>query len=187
MVSLPRDYATSGKTYPVLYALDGWHFPLLAFIQNNSTSLTRRMPPVIVVVIGHGHPPNLNEVREQDFLGPMSQPKGISGHAERFLEFIENELIPFIDRQYRTMASDRSLLGHSYGGGFAIYALAERPSLFQRIVCVALRSRQRATDCLMFSASVFRNCLRRLCSIYRSELMEISLTKPLGSRFSLTR
>jgi enterochelin esterase-like enzyme len=63
MVSLPRDYDTSGKTYPVLYALDGWHFPLLAFLQNNSTSSTRRLPPVIMVVIGHGHPPNLNEVR----------------------------------------------------------------------------------------------------------------------------
>ena len=79
MVSLPRDYDASGKTYPVLYALDGWHFPLLTFIQNNSTSLTRRMPPVIIVVIGHGHPPNLNEVREQDFLGPTSQPKGPCG------------------------------------------------------------------------------------------------------------
>ena len=137
MVSLPRDYDALGKAYPVLYALDGWHFPFLNFMQNNSTSLTRRMPPVIIVVIGHGHPPKLNEVREQDFLGPTSQPKGTSGHAEKFLEFLETELIPFIDRQYRTVSSDRALLGHSYGGGFAIYALAERPTLFQRIVCVS--------------------------------------------------
>src|SRR5262245_3815171 len=130
MVSLPADYEASGKKYPVLYALDGWHFPLLAFIQRNSI-YTKRMPPVIVVVIGHGHPPDLNAVREQDFLGPISQPKdasnekadslggkqdsptsqmkGISGHAERFLTFLEGELIPFIELQYRTIPSDRAL------------------------------------------------------------------------------
>src|SRR5262245_2997468 len=44
MISLPGDYETSGKKYPVLYALDGWHFPLLAFIQRNSL-YTRRLPP----------------------------------------------------------------------------------------------------------------------------------------------
>jgi len=136
MVSVPDDYETSGKPYPVLYVLDGWHFPLLAFIQHNSI-YSKRMPPVIMVVIGHGHPPNLNYVREQDFLGPTSQPKGTSGHAERFLAFLEGELIPFIERQYRTIPSDRALLGHSYGGAFAIYTLSERPELFQRIVCVS--------------------------------------------------
>jgi predicted alpha/beta superfamily hydrolase len=138
MVSVPVGYEKSDTKYPVLYALDGWHFPLLAFIQQNSAySSTKRMPPVIIVVIGHGKQPNLNELREQDFLGPTVEPKGISGHAERFLTFIEGELIPFIDGRYRTVPSDRALLGHSYGGAFAIYALAERPALFQRIVCVS--------------------------------------------------
>jgi hypothetical protein len=33
--------------------------------------------------------------------------------------------------------SDRGLLGHSYGGLFAIYALEQRPALFQRIVAAS--------------------------------------------------
>lgn len=35
LVSLPADYAKSDQSYPVLYVLDGWHFPLMAFMQNN--------------------------------------------------------------------------------------------------------------------------------------------------------
>ena len=188
MVSLPGDYETSGKKYPVLYALDGWHFPLLAFIQRNSI-YTRRMPPVIVVVIGHGHPPDLNGVREQDFLGPISQPKdaskekadslggkqaptsqskGISGHAELFLTFLEGELIPFIDGQYRTVPSDRALLGHSYGGGFAIYALAERPTLFQRIVCVS-------PSFASTRATVFNSLLERLERLPAPVVLDLSV------------
>jgi len=43
------------------------------------------------------------------------------------------ELIPFVDRTWCTMLTDRRLLSHSYGGLFAIYAL-ERTALFQRVV-----------------------------------------------------
>src|SRR5262249_50611821 len=189
MVSLPNNYETSGKRYPVLYVLDGWHFPLVAFIQRNSI-YTRRMPPVIVVVIGHGHPSNLSAVREQDFLGPISQPKGaskekadslggkenssssqpkgVSGHAERFLAFLEGELIPFIERQYNTVPSDRALLGHSYGGGFAIYALAERPTLFQRIVCVS-------PSFASTRATVFNSLIERLENLPSLVVLDLSV------------
>jgi predicted alpha/beta superfamily hydrolase len=54
-----------------------------------------------------------------------------------FLEFLEHELIPFIDRTYRTNITDRGLLGHSLGGEFALYALEQRPGLFQRIIAAS--------------------------------------------------
>jgi hypothetical protein len=37
LVSLPSGYATSGQSYPVLYILDGWHFPLMTFLQNKTS------------------------------------------------------------------------------------------------------------------------------------------------------
>jgi hypothetical protein len=44
LVSLPAGYATSGRSYPVRYILDGWHFPLMTFLQNNNL-YSKRMPP----------------------------------------------------------------------------------------------------------------------------------------------
>src|ERR1700690_2314992 len=83
-----------------------------------------------------------------------------------FLDFLEHEVIPFVDRTYRTIPSDRGLLGHSYGGLFAIYALEQRPALFQRIVAAspALSWDNR----LLFSAA--RQKLRALPSPVRLDL-----------------
>ena len=131
-VSLPEDYATSGKSYPVLYVLDGWHFPLMAFLQNNNI-YSERMPPVIMVNIGHGQGVNPMPLRARDFTPTNMSDWPTSGGAAAFLEFLERDIIPLIERTYRTNPADRGLLGHSMGGLFALYALEERPGLFQRI------------------------------------------------------
>jgi enterochelin esterase-like enzyme len=54
LVSLPGGYAKSGQSYPVLYVLDGWHFPLMAFIQQNNV-YSKRMRPVIIVNVSWPH------------------------------------------------------------------------------------------------------------------------------------
>ena len=135
LVSLPDDYASSGKSYPVLYVLDGWHFPLMAFIQENNT-YAKKMPPFIIVNISHGDVGYLT-LRARDFTPTKTDREKVSGGATAFLDFLEHELIPFIDHTYRTVPTDRGLLGHSYGGLFALYALEQRPTLFQRIVAAS--------------------------------------------------
>lgn len=136
LVSLPGDYATSGKRYPVLYVLDGWHFPLMAFLQDNNV-YSERMPPVIIVNVSQGSSGNVMALRAQDFTPTKTDQEAGSGGAAVFLDFLEHEVIPFVDRTYQTVPSDRGLLGHSYGGLFAIYCLEERPALFQRIVAAS--------------------------------------------------
>lgn len=135
-VSLPEGYATSGKSYPVLYVLDGWHFPLMAFFQNNNI-YSGRMPPVIMVNIGHGQGINPMPLRARDFTPAKSPDWPTAGGAAAFLDFLEHDIIPLVERSYRTIPSDRGLLGHSMGGLFALYALEERPALFQRIVAAS--------------------------------------------------
>jgi predicted alpha/beta superfamily hydrolase len=136
LVSLPDDYSTSGQRYPVLYILDGWHFPLMEFLQKNNI-YSKRMRPVIMVNVSYGSTPDVMALRARDFTPTKTSREPNSGGAKAFLDFLENELIPFVDRTYRTIPSDRGLLGHSYGGLFAIYALEQRPALFQRIVAAS--------------------------------------------------
>ena len=57
-----------------------------------------------------------------------------SGGGLDFLRFISDELVPFIDGQYRTVATDRGLDGFSLGGLFVLNAMLDRPNLFQRYI-----------------------------------------------------
>jgi predicted alpha/beta superfamily hydrolase len=136
LVSLPNGYAKSSQSYPVLYVLDGWHFPLMAFLQENNL-YSKRMPPVIIVNVSQGSTPDVMARRARDFTPTKTSEEADSGGAAAFLDFLERELIPFVDRTYRTIPSDRGLLGHSYGGLFAIYVLEQHPALFQRIVAAS--------------------------------------------------
>src|SRR5690606_31756899 len=122
LVYTPPGYDAGDQRYPVIYLLDGdAHFHhatgVAAFL-----AAQNRMPPAIVVGIA-------NTDRSRD-LTPTRQPQPpTSGGADRFLEFLASELIPRIERDYRT-APLRILVGHSFGGLFAVHALISRPELF---------------------------------------------------------
>jgi predicted alpha/beta superfamily hydrolase len=132
LISLPADYRSSEKRYPVLYVLDGWHFPLMSFLQDNNR-FSGRMPPLVIVTISHGAG-NVMALRARDFTPSRVERTPGSGGADAFLEFLERQVIPMIDATYRTDPADRALVGHSFGGLFALYVLEQRPALFQRIV-----------------------------------------------------
>jgi predicted alpha/beta superfamily hydrolase len=59
-----------------------------------------------------------------------------SGGADRFLQFVETELVPWVEARYRTEPF-RLFAGHSFGGLFAVHALASRPGLFNAIIAVS--------------------------------------------------
>ena len=163
-ISLPENYRTSKQSYPVFYVLDGWHFPLMAFIRNNNI-YSQRMAPVIMVNIGHSPAKDAMTLRTRDFTPDRITEFPTSGGAPAFLDFLERELIPFIDRTYRTNTSDRGLLGHSLGGTFALYALEQRPALFQRIVAA---SPAMPLDSVIFTGA--RRALRTLPASVRLDL-----------------
>jgi predicted alpha/beta superfamily hydrolase len=58
--------------------------------------------------------------------------RGQPGEAPTFLRVLQEEIVPMIDRTYRT-TGDRGLFGHSNGGFFAAYAMFAAPGFFRRI------------------------------------------------------
>jgi len=108
----------------------------MAFLQNNNL-YSGRMGPVIIVTLNEGTGAQAMPLRARDFTPTKTPQEVTSGGAAAFLDFLEHEVIPFIDRTYRTIPSDRGLLAHSYGGLFAIYTLEQRPALFRRIVAAS--------------------------------------------------
>lgn len=62
---------------------------------------------------------------------PGASPDSVSN---LFLDALTQEIIPFIDANYRTIPSDRCLQGYSSGGFFVLYVLFQQPDAFQRYI-----------------------------------------------------
>jgi predicted alpha/beta superfamily hydrolase len=54
--------------------------------------------------------------------------------APEFIQFLREELFPFIDQRYPTIPTDRAYAGHSMGAGFGLHVLFSGAALFNRYV-----------------------------------------------------
>ncbi len=133
LVRTPPGYDKNNERFPVLYMTDGASHlghtaATIDFLARNG-----RMPEMIVVAI-------TNTDRDRD-LTPSKEVKGgnsqpVGGGADKFLQFIETELIPKVEQSYRTQPY-RLFAGHSYGGLLAVHALVTRPELFNVYIAVS--------------------------------------------------
>lgn len=136
-VMLPPGYDDAPeKTYPVAYVLDGdYGFSFVAH-SGYFHMIGGDLPPMIIIGIGW-HIQSFDDWnlrRNRDFVPePIDMLPG-SGGAANFLSFIDTELIPFVNANYRIDPTNQTLVGASGGGFFVLYALLQRPGLFRGIV-----------------------------------------------------
>ncbi len=124
-VYLPESYAwAKDRTYPVLYLLDGQSQFLHTAAAVDFLAANGEIPEMIVVGLD-------STVRIRDFT-PTDWPEMWvgGGGAPHFKRFLSTELIPTIERAYRTDGF-RVISGPSAGGLFALYCLTAEPSLFR--------------------------------------------------------
>lgn len=132
-IRLPDGYEQdSGKRYPVIYSLDGqWDFKMLDSICGGLV-YDKFMPEVIIVGITYsGENTDYGELRAKDYTPVRDLYFGGAGDGPKFLAFLKEQLIPFIESTYRADPSQRVLMGSSFGGTFTLYALFSDPNLFQ--------------------------------------------------------
>ena len=60
-----------------------------------------------------------------------------SGDAPKFFAFLKEQLLPFIEANYRVDPSQRALMGSSFGGTFTLYAMFTEPTLFSGYVAAS--------------------------------------------------
>ncbi len=140
LIRLPKDYALSEKNYPVLFVLDAEFFfqqavSTVEFLSELEYINVQPIPQMIIVGI-------VNVDRNRDYTPTYApeQPGGLryptSGKAERFLEFLNTELFPFIDSNYRT-GSFRVLSGWSFGGLLTVYTYFEHNHFFSAYLAIS--------------------------------------------------
>ena len=130
-VSLPDNY-DSTKNYPVLYLLDAeWRFDITRSLVRE-LAINDRCPQHIIIGIPQIDWPHrlmnltftdskINAHNEPDTINPMA-PKESSGGGDKFLHFLETEVMSFANTRYSTNGFN-VLMGHSLSGYFAAYTM----------------------------------------------------------------
>lgn len=125
----PPNYATSKQSFPVLYMPDGGLKEDFPHIANTLSELisTNQIPPHILVGIE-------NTQRQRDLTGPTEvehdkEIAPISEGSEQFRAFINDELIPEINKRYRT-TDEKGIIGESLAGLFVIETFLVKPEIF---------------------------------------------------------
>ncbi|GAA5023828.1 esterase [Marivirga lumbricoides] len=138
-IYLPLSYLTDiSKTYPVIYLLDGSRdedfIHISGIVQFGSFSWIDMVPESIVVGIENVDRkrdftyPSLNKLDQKEF--------PTSGGSKKFISFLESELQPYINSNYRT-ATGKTLIGQSLGGLLATEILFKKPELFDNYIIVS--------------------------------------------------
>lgn len=124
--------------YPVIYLLDGSadedFIHVAGIVQFNTFSWINRIPKSILVGIA-------TVDRRRDFTYPTTiaddkKKYPTTGGSQKFIQFIEEELQPYIQQKYKGNQS-KMLVGQSLGGLLATEILLKKPQLFDKYVIVS--------------------------------------------------
>lgn len=125
----PANYANNNQTFPVLYMPDGGIKEDFPHIANTLSELidSLQIPPHILVGIE-------NTQRRRDLTGPTEVERDkeiapIVGGSEAFRAFVNEELIPEINKRYRT-TNQKGIIGESLAGLFVVETFLLKPEMF---------------------------------------------------------
>jgi predicted alpha/beta superfamily hydrolase len=120
-IHLPANYDSSRKTYPVLYMLGSDYRARFAMLASTLDYMSEGQIPEMILIgidLPDGNSILLPTRKNQDTTIP-----------DNYINFLETELIPRVDNNYRT-APFKILFGGSNSGFFSVYTLLKNPLLF---------------------------------------------------------
>lgn len=134
-IYLPEKY-DSTKAYPTIYLLDGSmnedFLHITGLVQYFNLQFT--MPETIIIGIA-------NVDRKRDFtfktnIEDLKKDYPTTGHSDKFINFLENELKPYIQQHFK---SDKNefLIGQSLGGLVTTEILLNKPYLFSHYFIIS--------------------------------------------------
>lgn len=154
-VGLPPNYAQARQRYEVVYLLDG-HVRQFFDVTMAAAGYDivgdkydYAMPAQIVVAVDH-----------------RDRGADLGRNQELFTRFLVEEVVPFIDRTFRTNTY-RTLIGHSLGGRFALMTYCRAPGVFPAVIAISSAggdstSAENVTRCLTSAFAANGTTLRQL-------------------------
>lgn len=133
---LPSGYLEQ-NSYPVIFLMDAeWYFEKMAR-ELEVMMESGQLPDCILVGIGYQDFDESKRFRDYTFPAD-SEYDIITGEANQYHDFLEKDLIPYLEAKYSIDANQRILMGHSLGGLNAVYALLRQAvPVFTGIVAIS--------------------------------------------------
>ncbi|MEM9631441.1 MAG: alpha/beta hydrolase-fold protein [Pseudomonadota bacterium] len=132
-----NDPENENITYPVIYLNDGsYTFQVASGVTHLPMGYSHRFERAILVGISYALGEKGMPSRVRDFTPVKDErwKKYETGGAPAYLKFLEEEVFPFVERNYRANPERRILSGQSLGGSFGVWVLFERPDLFSSYI-----------------------------------------------------
>jgi len=131
MVSLPESYYASKHSYPTLYVIDAdFQFQHTSALVTNLTRMGKIAPMIVVGIANQG---------TSDYVYTTTWPAENNkefGGANSFYQYITQELLPTIEKDFRTN-KQKALAGYSLGGLFASYAMMQEDTPFTAFLAMS--------------------------------------------------
>ena len=137
LISLPASFAKDPqRKYPVILVADGyWHFATVASLVGG-LAYGKHIPESVVVGLSYaGENLDYGNLRKLDLIsGRWIGTFVEDDHSGRFLDLIETQVLPLLERDYRADPVHRYLVGAWAGADFTLFAMLSEPQLFQGYV-----------------------------------------------------
>lgn len=141
-IKLPEGYSENGDIkYPVLYFTDAmWHIEILSgsteFLMENAILVGISWQKDLKGELGAlgAHASRFRDYSMTKSSNPEHQAKYQLGQASNHLDFIRNDVIKYVENNYRTDPYNRSYFGYSMGGKFGAYILFVQPDTFKNYI-----------------------------------------------------
>lgn len=147
-IAIPGSYNYTDRKYPVVFMLDAYSSFGIMVQAQRLLAYSKEVPEAIIVgisseggskefVYNRSRDYTPTEIDQKNLPESMKEMIPVSGGAKKFLNFIMDELIPFVEAKYRCENNERTLVGHSLGGLFCFYTLFTNPEIFNKYVIIS--------------------------------------------------
>ena len=173
LIYTPSEYFDQSRSFEVVYVLDAQSREFFDAVHTTIAFQNNGLRPMIVVGIASPY-------RNIDFLPTNVHPETVQeqygelGGADDFSDFIENSVMPYVDKNYRTIPTKIGI-GYSNGGTFINYTMIKKPELFDVIFSIDANfnyDKGQLVD-LIKNQSTFKNSLDFYYTCYQPNMGDL--------------
>jgi predicted alpha/beta superfamily hydrolase len=135
-IKLPKSYDKSpNKIYPVIYLTDAnYTFQIVSGATRYPMNI-KTMQEAIIVGISYAKGSKNDSSRVRDYTPSIDKSwQQQTGGALQHIRFIEEDVIRYMEENYRADPKDRTFIGNSLGGLLGTYILLTKPALFKNYI-----------------------------------------------------